>query len=447
MNVIKKIFVSGLVIITFYINHVHAATSAIPNVMSFPHVLYDDGGNVLQDGDYAITLYLKDSSDATLYNEEQIVTVRNGVSNIILGDGYAVGSSYSAAAGGLTSDIFNIDSDIRVEIQVDGYNSLQEVSVLGSQPYAYISEFCLEIANDSISSAQITDGSITEEDLELGLLEELSSTVTLETTDAEGNVQTTALTAKNIAIDSDIGLNNASGSNVHEVLQGLDSTIDAILGINFDQSVSNFESDLSALESSTSSSIASLNTSIESLQGSVTTNTNAISSNSTTIGENSADIIAIENNITSLSSAVATNTSNISLNTTNISGLDNRVILLEADSLSESEMPPSVIPFAYGTANMNASGTAVDTCSGYNIDNSTTGSCTFSSGASDTSYVVVTSITDNYNCNTSGSTTTDWLRFYVSKTSGSAFNVRAECISGASYTNPSTVDFIVFYER
>ncbi|MBF0105236.1 MAG: hypothetical protein HQM16_07905 [Deltaproteobacteria bacterium] len=142
-----------------------AAIERVPGQMSAPMVLFDEGGNILTDGEYDITISITDAGGGGLFSEEQVVLVKDGVANIVIGDGYAVGSGYGAYSGGLTPDVFNSSQEISVEIMVEGQASPQEVTVLGSQPYSFIAQKALSVEDGAVSSTTIKDGSIAEADL------------------------------------------------------------------------------------------------------------------------------------------------------------------------------------------------------------------------------------------------------------------------------------------
>lgn len=450
-----------------------AQITNVPQIMSAPVVLYDEANNILPDADYSVTLKLKDSSNNTLYSEEQVVTVKDSVAHITVGNGYAVGSNHASPAGGLSYDAFNVDGDITLEILVSGQSTAQEIAVLGSQPFSFVSQYALGVANDSITSNKVMNGTIKSEDLDPSFLDELQSGGSVTVT-SSGGATTISMNAKNVAVDSDIGLNNASGTTVQTVLKELDGAIDNLRGVDLEQNIETLNNTLNGITTSASSLSSTLaahtgaKSGVHGVTGNVvgTTDTQTLSNKTLAGGTAITDNVTVSDSVTidgtdisSLATQVAANTSNIADNTTSIANnatsisnnaasitdLDSRVTAIETQpTFSESDISQSIKPFAYGTATMNEYGSGAASCSGYNIDSSNAGSCKFTSPASSTDYVVVATPSASYSCG-SGMAASDWFRLNVSRTSGSAFNITAYCEGSSS--NPATVDFVVFYNH
>lgn len=335
----RKIYIFVLLILLqgFFIEFSYAAISKIPNIMSAPVVLYDEANNVLEDGDYDLTIVVKDSLDSIQYTEEQIVTIRNGVANITVGEGYAVGSGYSSPAGGLSFDVFNVDGEYSVEVSIDGQSSSQEITTLGSQPYSFISQYAVQVADDSVTSNKIKDGTIKEGDLNPEFLEKILNASSIVVKDDSGNTtETIDLNAKNIIISSDIDLNNAGGSTVHSALQGLDNAIDSIRGINIDQSIGNLSTDLSTH--------ATTSTLVHGVSGKVVGTTDTQTLTKKTIEEVvlTKDVTVSNGNIildadktvdgvdlSELSTSVSNNSIEINSNITDITEIEDRVTNIE----------------------------------------------------------------------------------------------------------------------
>lgn len=234
MKTVKRLII---VIAILFAMPAKASLDQVPGVISAPVVLYDEGSNLLSDGEYSVIVAFKDAFDATLFSEEQLVQVQNGVALISIGNGYAVGSGFSTSSGGLNAATFDVGTDVTVEILVEGQSLPQELTVLGSQPYSFIAQKAMSVADETITSTQIKNGSVHEEDLDEALLEELRSSSPVLVQDDSGEYQAIDLNASQVEVDADIGLNNASGTSLDSVLRDLDTAIDTLRGTDLDQSV------------------------------------------------------------------------------------------------------------------------------------------------------------------------------------------------------------------
>lgn len=146
--------------------------SEVPYYMPV-QALLREGDDLLEDGEYQLILALKDSADALLFKEEHIVQVERGLAFISIGQGYEIGSD-SVPSGGLTSDIFDINDDLRIEVQIEEQDTFQEIAWLGSAPYAFIAQKALEVAQDSVGSDQIQEASISEKHFEQSLIDKIN---------------------------------------------------------------------------------------------------------------------------------------------------------------------------------------------------------------------------------------------------------------------------------
>lgn len=211
----------------------------VPNTLTAPVMLYDEGGNILADGSYEVTITLKDASDSAVYEEEQEVNVVNGVAAILIGQGYVPGTNHASAAGGLSVETFNVSGDVSVEILVDGQSSPQQIATLSSQPYSLISEYAISVASDAITTESIQDGTIIVSDLDPSFLAELQTTSLVSSSGS-------AITASDIAIPESTSLNNSGETTVNGVLEDFDSAIDTLRNVNIDQSIDTLSTEIAA---------------------------------------------------------------------------------------------------------------------------------------------------------------------------------------------------------
>lgn len=426
-----------LLVCSFFALTTQASISSVPTIMAAPVVLYDEANNVLADGTYTVAISLYDITDTAVYAEEQSVAVNNGVAMLTIGQGYTVGSGLSSPAGGLSWNVFDVTGDVTVEILVEGQASPQMMTVLGSQPYAFISQYAINVTDNSVTTDKIQDGTITQADLDEGLLEMLQSGGD-GTSSSSSSSGVENLTAENVAVSSTIGLNNASGSNVEEVLQGLDTAIDLLRGTHLEQGLEGVQSDVSSINSTISNLDATYATDAA-LSSAVSSINSTISSLDSTYATD-ADLSSVSSSLSSLSSTVATNSSNISILQTNVANLEIAVDELD-DPFDPAVIPQSLKPFAYGTATISSTSGNIGTCSGYNINSSVTGACQFATAAANTSYSVQLTASGSYDCTSDAATSVEYV-LYSSKTSASQFRIYSHCSGGDS--SPATVDFLVF---
>lgn len=371
-----------------------AEITNIPNMVSAPVVLYDEANNVLSDGDYFVTITLADFEGQVLYSEEQQTKVFNGAAHLSIGQGYVAGSGLTVSTGGLSTDVFQHDGEISIAVQVQGQLNSQEITVLGSQPYAFVSDHALTIANDSVTSLQIHDGSITRDDISALFLQELFP----------------ELNAGGVLIDDDLQFNNIQGTTVGSALVALDTAVGSL-----QTSVTDAEDEISAqateLEihtqelSENASLISTLESDVTGLEGEISTvegNVAAVSTNVAGlqggVGALSSNVSGLQADVDSLSSSMSSMSTNLSVlqsdtsslsdtvngHTSQINALDTRVTVLETEpepalELTVDDIPSPIQPRAYGHRLNN-------TCTrGYNVASN----CQFVDPLPDANYVVI----------------------------------------------------------
>lgn len=236
-----------------------AGMAEVPGIISAPVLLYDEGNNLLETGEYGLIVAFKDALGITLFTEEHLVRVDRGAALISIGNGFAVGSSYKLASGGLNVDVFNSDTDITVEILVEGQSKVQELTNLGSQPYSFISQRAMSVSKDAITSHQIKDGTIRKEDLEESFLEEIKSKSNVVVTNEKGEPISTEINASHVEVNASLGLNNSSGSSLDLVLRGFDTAIDTIRETDLDQSIKVVNTEINTTKAQVTTLQTSLN--------------------------------------------------------------------------------------------------------------------------------------------------------------------------------------------
>lgn len=234
--------------------HLHQARAIenVPPLIAAPMVLLDEANNTLEDGDYHVIVRLANSIGSVLYQEEHLVRVFKGVAHLSLGGGYAVGSDDAASAGGLSYDLFLEDGDISVEVLVEGQLTPQILTILGSQPYAFVSDYAMNVPMGSVTSSHIANSTIKPEDLDPQFLQELLSS----NNDTTSESFSGTITSTNVLVSSQLGLNNATGSSLNEVLRGLDRSIDTVRDVHLDQKFNLLDQANSSLENTVNQHIS-----------------------------------------------------------------------------------------------------------------------------------------------------------------------------------------------
>ncbi|MBF0107376.1 MAG: hypothetical protein HQM16_18860 [Deltaproteobacteria bacterium] len=397
----KKNMIIILTIILITALNASASVTQVPDIISAPVVLYDEGNNLLGDGDYTLTIAFKDKSGTYLYTEEQNVSVKNGVAHIVLGAGYAVGSAFASPAGGLSYDVFNVDGDVMVEVLVEGQTNPQEISILATQPYAFISQYAVTVANDSITSNKIKDGTIRAEDLDATFLEGLISQdkSIVSSASSQASAPEGYVSANEVSVSSDIGLNNASGNTVYKVLQGLDNAIDTLRGVDLNQSLNDINTNVEEVSANLIKEIETVSTNLSTnyikkdgsnpmtadlkMGGKNIINVGTVdgvdvSDLKDDVGTVKTRVSTLETSVGNLDSTYATDTQLSSavteLNTTiegvqsDVTAIDGRVFAIEAKSLSENDIPIMSRPITYGYMQSEDGCSGMQLIQGYNVE-------------------------------------------------------------------------------
>lgn len=432
---IRNIVLIVLFLFCVWAKSANAVITNVPPVLTAPMVFYDEGGNVLADGSYGVTIELKDMQEVVLYQEEQVVSVVNGVAALSIGLGYEVGSDYSLAAAGLSLDVFQARGDVTVEMTVAGQSTIHTAAILGSQPYAFVSEYALSVAPNVVSSSGIVDGTIVSTDLDPAFLSSLQVAVAVDESDE-------IPTAENVAVASDIGLSNSGAATVHGVLQDLDNALESLRDIDLAQSleaVTVLQSEVNNLDSTFATNGELAN------HAALTTGVHGLASTSSLVGTTQSQ--TLQNKIIDATNSISgeavdsgiideayideglARDSEVSALSEEVSGQESRIDALEADAeILENEVPASIRPFAYGSMRRS-------TCSGYNMD----ADCTFATDSSHDDYYVVITPQGTAGCGSYAG------ECHVLSKATTGFTIQCTCPSGGSW-NP-TVDFLVFSEN
>ncbi len=227
----KKFFMSFLasLILMFPIIEV-LASEYVPHFLNYQSILYDDGGNLIQDGESTLRFKILDVSGNVLFEETQKVNVVNGYVSAIVGNGLNASGSPS---GGIPVEIFASKTQLFLEVTADNYPPESMLEIV-SVPYSIYAEKALTVADGSIDGSALKRNIIKREHLTDELVsqiaDEMDTANLVATTTDLTNMQTSLQEsysaptgAANIGTAG--GLTYSSGTNVQVVMRDLDTAI------------------------------------------------------------------------------------------------------------------------------------------------------------------------------------------------------------------------------
>ena len=203
-----------------------AGETSVPHFLNYQSLLYDDGGNLIPDGQANIIFRIVDANGNVLFDEYQTVNVVDGYVSAIVGNGV---DANNAPIGGIPEGVLSPEESRYLEVTVDNYppEGLMEIV---SVPYSIYAEKAFTVADGSIDEKAIKNGSIKMTHLTDDLVEQLASemeTAGMVATPTDiTNLQTgysSSAGATNIGVGS--GFTYSSGENVEAVVRDLDQAI------------------------------------------------------------------------------------------------------------------------------------------------------------------------------------------------------------------------------
>jgi len=129
----------------------------VPHTINLQSMVFDAEGKVTKSESVDMTIRILDSDNNILFSEVQndIVVVKGAI-NVNIGE----------SSGGIPLDILDPSTGIKlIDIEIAGQSPF-ELMPLGALPYAMWAEKSLTVANDSIGTEQIKNGSIKAEDID-----------------------------------------------------------------------------------------------------------------------------------------------------------------------------------------------------------------------------------------------------------------------------------------
>lgn len=203
-----------------------ASSPDVPHFLNYQSLLYDDGGNLIQDGESSLKFRIVGVSGDVFFEEQQKVNVVNGYVSALVGNGL---DANGAPSGGVPVSIFTPGAQLFLEVTADNYPPEPMLEIV-SVPYSIYSEKALTVADGSIGEAALKENIITREhlkdDLIAQLADEMDTANLVATTTDLTNLQTSYSAptgSANIGVAS--GLNYSTGDNVQVVVRDLDTAI------------------------------------------------------------------------------------------------------------------------------------------------------------------------------------------------------------------------------
>jgi hypothetical protein len=203
-----------------------AVSTDVPHFLNYQSLLYDDGGNLIPDGESNLKFRIIDVSGGVLFEEQQKVNVVNGYVSALVGNGLDVNG---APSGGVPVNIFTPGAQLFLEVSADNYPPEPMLEIV-SVPYSIYAEKAMTVADGSIGEAALKQNIITREHLKDDLIAQLADemdTANLVATTADlTNLQTSYSAPTGSAnIGTAGGLNYSTGGNVEVVIHDLDTAI------------------------------------------------------------------------------------------------------------------------------------------------------------------------------------------------------------------------------
>lgn len=203
-----------------------ASSPDVPHFLNYQSLLYDDGGNLIPDGESNLKFRIMDVSGGLLFEEYQRVNVINGYVSALVGNGLDVNG---APSGGVPVSIFTPGAQLFLEVTADNYPPEPMLEIV-SVPYSIYAEKAMAVADGSISESSLKQNIITREHLKDDLIAQLADemdTANLVATAADlTNLQTSySAPTGSASIGVATGLNYSTGDNVQVVIRDLDTAI------------------------------------------------------------------------------------------------------------------------------------------------------------------------------------------------------------------------------
>jgi hypothetical protein len=186
-----------------------AWAAGVPELINYQSLLYDDGGNLVPDGEVSIKFRITDIEGDILYEETQTTNVIGGAVSAMIGNGL---DENGAPTGGIPLSILTPDESRYLEVEVGDYPPQGAMEIV-SVPYAMYAEQAMTVAAGSLKIEHFS------EQLLQDLGTELSESGGVTTWDDLGQSDGAS------AVGVQSGFTYSTSSDTQGVLQDLDAAI------------------------------------------------------------------------------------------------------------------------------------------------------------------------------------------------------------------------------
>lgn len=204
----KRIFVMVAVVLLICVGTTSWG-APVPELINFQSLLYDDGGNVLQDGEVVIEFRITDIEGNILYQERQTTNVIGGAVSTMIGNGL---DENGVPTGGIPLSTFEPGESRYLEVEVDGYPPQGAMEIV-SVPYALYAEQAMTVAAGSLKIDHFS------EQLLQDLGTEISASGGMTTWDDLGQASGAS------AVGVQTGFTYSGSTNIQGVLQDFDNAV------------------------------------------------------------------------------------------------------------------------------------------------------------------------------------------------------------------------------
>lgn len=160
------------ILLTFGVPQFARAQTAVPHLLHYQSLLYNDGGELLPDGKAEMKFRVLDTKEGVLYEELQSVEVVNGYASAMVGNG--VDPSTGAPTGGLSKELFSPDESRYLEVEVENYPASGPLEIV-SVPYALYAEEAIAVRDGAVDAEALALESVTLDHFAGGTVENIAA--------------------------------------------------------------------------------------------------------------------------------------------------------------------------------------------------------------------------------------------------------------------------------